>query len=414
MVRVDGPRLLSRLRALAEIGARPGGGVNRQAFTPTDAAARRLALAWAADIGLEPATDAIGNLYLRLSANTGDSDEAAAPVLSGSHIDTQPAGGWLDGAYGVVAAIEALQAIKDAGVPRRRPIEAVAWVNEEGCRYHPGLMGSTAFKGALDLDVLRNQTSPDGVALGDAIAACAADLPDLPVRTTPYPLAGLVEAHIEQGPILEREAKTIGVVTGVQGLYWLQVEISGEQAHAGTAPLAGRRDALLAAARIVAALSEALADPTDTTRFTVGRLEAHPNSPNTVADRVRFTIDLRHPDAATLDGMRATIERIAVELAAPCDCEIAVLERLAPTPFDGQVRAAVADAAAALAYPAMDIISGGSHDAAALAGLSPTGMIFIPCTRGVSHHPDEDADDAALVAGADVLASVLARLAGAR
>lgn len=407
-LKADATRLLARLRTLARIGARPEGGVNRQAFTDGDIAARKLMLDWAAEIGLAPSTDAAGNLFLRLSAPGLDD---RPPVLSGSHLDTQPAGGWLDGAYGVVAAVEALQRIRESGVALARPLEAVAWVNEEGCRFHPGLMGSTAFAGKGDIAAWSAQADDAGVTLADALAALKASSPDVSSRVPGRDLFAVVEAHIEQGPILESESATIGAVDAVQGLYWLQVTVDGMAGHAGTAPLAGRRDALLAAARMIAALSVALHDPDDVTRFTVGRIVAHPNSPNTVADRVTFTIDLRHPDLAELARCRRTIEDVCRAEAGPCGHRIAVSEHLEPVRFDAAVVAAVAAAARDLGHVPRPMVSGATHDAAVLAAIAPTAMIFVPCEEGLSHHPAENASDQVLAAGADVLATVLARLA---
>jgi N-carbamoyl-L-amino-acid hydrolase len=408
VVSIDGDRLIGRLRRLAKIGARPEGGMNRQAFTDGDAESRRLVLGWAAEVGLEPATDAIGNLYLRY-APPGTEDQA--PVVGGSHLDTQPAGGWLDGAYGVMAAFEAVQAIKELGVALARPVEIVAWVNEEGGRYQPGLMGSSFFTGHFDLGEASDIVDAEGTPLDREIARFLASTPDLPERAVPFPIAGVVEAHIEQGPILENEGKPIGVVEGVQGIRWFKVDVHGEAAHAGTAPLAGRRDALLAATRIIQALSAALADPDDVLRFTVGKMIVSPGSPNTVADHAQFSIDLRHPELAVLDRSEQTIRAVCGEQAAPCTAEVAVTEAVPPVRFDAGVVDTIEAGAQALDLPARRIVSGAGHDAAMMASAAPVGMVFVPCHKGISHHPAENADESDLIAGGHVVATALARLA---
>ena len=211
-INVNGPRLLERLRELAQLGARAEGGVNRQAFSANDIAARHLMLRWADEIGLSPFTDTAGNLFLRLSSPEIDAQPA---IISGSHLDTQPAGGWLDGSYGVLAAVEALSVIRESGRPLKYPLEAVAWVNEEGCRFHPGLMGSTAFLGDSGLVDLADQADDAGVRLADAHSAFMASTPQVTIRENRPLLEAAIEIHIEQGPILEAESRTIGSVTGV-------------------------------------------------------------------------------------------------------------------------------------------------------------------------------------------------------
>lgn len=405
---IDGERLITRLRTLARIGARADGGVNRQALTPEDAAARKLVVGWAQEAGLAAETDPIGNLYLR---HTPAAAENATPIVSGSHLDSQPAGGWLDGAYGVIAALEAVQSLKENGAVLSRPIEAVAWTNEEGSRFIPGVMGSSFYVDRLSISEIEDKLDPDGVRLGDALAELLAATPDLPVREQPRPIAGLVEAHIEQGPILEAERLTIGVVEGVQGMRWMEITVRGRTDHAGTTPLRQRRDAMLAATSMVQALADALDDPDDIIRFTVGRFIARPGAPNTVADEVTFTIDLRHPDEDVLERSTQTIRRVVAEKAGACDVDIALQESLKPVRFDERIVETVASATSDLGLPARRMVSGAGHDAAVLAQRYPCGMAFVPCHKGISHHPSENADEADLIAGAAVLAETLRRLA---
>ncbi len=405
---IDGDRLIARLRTLAKIGGRSDGGVNRQAFTTEDAEARNLMMQWADEAGFTAATDPIGNLFLRYSPpGTGE----ALPVMSGSHLDSQPAGGWLDGVYGVVAAFEALQSLKESGADLVRPVEVVAWSNEEGSRFMPGVMGSSYYVGRLSIGEVGNNRDPDGITLGQALGAFLASTPDIAFHATPRPIAGLVEAHIEQGPILETEQLAIGVVEGGQGMRWMEVTVRGRTDHAGTTPLRQRRDAMLSATAMVQALNEALYDPDDVLRFTVGRFIAKPGSPNTVADEVVFTIDLRHPDETVLEQSMATIRRVVDDQVGACEVDIKVHESLEPVRFDKTIVDTVAAATAALDLPARRMVSGAGHDAAVMAPYHRCGMIFVPCHKGISHHPAENADEADLVAGATVLAETLRRLA---
>ena len=405
---VDQDRLWHRLMEIARFGATPRGGVNRQAFSAEDAAARRQMAAWAEELGLSCLTDEIGNLYLRRAGRDPD----AAPVMTGSHLDSQPTGGKFDGAYGVIAGLEALHAISAAGLETARPIELVAWSNEEGSRYQPGLMGSGVFSGDMAVADLLPITDGEGISVETALADLLAATPGLPKRPAAPP-AAYVEAHIEQGPILEREARTIGVVGGVQGMRWFTIEVLGEAAHAGTTPRSARRDALKAAARMVTALEEAFADAEDILRFTVGRFEVEPGSPNTVPARALFSIDFRHPDAETIERLCGRIEDICRAQAGDCPVTVTQISGVAPCLFDPAVVGTVRDAAERLALPRRDIMSGAGHDAMNMAGLCPTGMIFVPCEAGVSHNEAENARPEDLAAGTRVLAASLVALANA-
>ena len=273
--RVDGGRLWRRLMEMAEIGAIPGNGVNRQALSDEDIAARELLVDWARRRGYAVAVDDAANLFVRRPGG----DPSLAPVLTGSHMDSQPRGGRFDGIYGVIAGLEAIEAIDDAGAATRRPIELVAWTNEEGSRFDPGCMGSMVFSGTAPLERFEDAIDANGISFGRALARTLSAAPDLPRRNGAAPPAAYVEAHIEQGPVLEAASVPIGAVTGVQGSQRFVVEIGGATAHAGTTPVRGRRDALQAALRAVARLNEAMTDSNDVLRFTVGRFEVTPNSP---------------------------------------------------------------------------------------------------------------------------------------
>ncbi len=405
-IRVDQERLWRRLMTLAEHGATPAGGVNRQAFSAEDASARQLIVGWAKDLGFDVSTDPIGNLFVRRPGT----DPAAAPVISGSHLDSQPTGGKFDGAYGVMAAFEAIEAIGDANVETRRSIEAVAWVNEEGSRFQPGMMGSQFFCGHHTLEEVRPLRDAHGVELGGEIERLVGATPQVAMRETGFDVAAYVEAHIEQGPRLEAADTTIGVVDSVQGLRWFAIEVLGEAAHAGTTPRAAKRDAFVVARRIIAEAEAVATDDADTIRFTVGRFEVQPGTPNTVPSRVFFTIDLRHPEQETLDRVTATIEAACAN-AAPCVASVERTEDVAPTIFDPSVVDEVERSARSSGHSWMRMVSGAGHDAMALSLRCPSGMIFVPCERGISHNELEAARPSDVAAGAQVLADTLVALA---
>jgi len=401
-------RLWQRHADMAKLGGTPKGGVNRQALSPEDAAARNLLASWAKARGFSMFTDAIGNLFVRREG----SDPQALPVMSGSHMDSQPTGGRFDGMYGVLAAFEALEALEDAGLKTRRPLIAVAWTNEEGSRFQPGAMGSAVFAGRNRLDDMLMVRDWKGVVLKEALAETLAAAP-APMRDGKpgFALDGYVEVHIEQGPRLENERKTIGVVTGIQGSRRYIVAVNGEEAHAGTTPRAARKDAFAAATRIASAMYEATTDAQDTLRFTIGRVDVHPGSPNTVPGRASFTVDMRHPSEDVLETHEKKLLDIVANRAAPCTARVDRVTAVAPTDFDLQVIDLVRAKADALKLSNMDMPSGAGHDAMHIAKLCPAGMIFVPCERGISHNEIENATPADLAAGARVLVEVLVELA---
>ena len=405
--RVDERRLWRRHEEMARIGAIPGNGVNRAAFSAEDIRARRLLLTWAQARDFKVTQDAIGNIFVRRPGV----DAAAAPVLSGSHMDSQPRGGRFDGIYGVLAALEALEAIDEAGLKTRRPIELVAWSNEEGGRFAPCTMGSAVHTGARSIDDFAAVTDNDGIVLGDALAETLAALPEAEPRALETPAACYIEAHIEQGPMLELHRKSIGVVTGIQGLRWFNVEVFGETAHAGTTPLATRKDALRSAVAIINALHELTRDPDDVVRFTVGRMLVSPNSTNSVASHVLFSVDIRHPDPATIQRLGEAVEPLAHRAAAPCTLKVTPTLHDDPCVFDRGVVDTIQRAADELGIASMTLPSGASHDAMYMARVCPTGMIFVPCEKGVSHNEAENATPQDLAAGARVLTAALLDLA---
>lgn len=399
-LKIDSDRLWNSLMELARIGATPAGGVNRQALTDLDKQARELFSTWCEEAGCTVRTDPIGNLIAR---RPGRDDQLPA-IMMGSHIDSQPTGGKFDGAYGVMAGLEVLRALNDAGISTDHPIEVVAWTNEEGARFAPAMMGSLVYTGLMELNDALAVKDVDGLSVGDELARIGAQgSPD------PYGKpAAYFEAHIEQGPVLEAKEKTIGVVSGGQGQCWFQLTLEGRASHAGTTPMELRHDALVGAASIINALNQ-IGRNHPPACATAGRLLVSPNSPNVIPDSVYMTAEIRHPD----DKVRATLEeafRSAVDEAVQANGLklklTKVLEQPA-APFDADCIAAVRAAAERNGYSWMDIISGAAHDAVALSRIAPTAMVFVPCAEGISHNEKESAEPDHLAAGCQVLAEAV-------
>ena len=404
---VNKDRLWTRLMQMARHGETPAGGVNRQALSTEEIAARRDLIDWGAEFGLSARADPAGNLFLRLEGR----DAGAPPVMSGSHLDSQPNGGKFDGVYGVLAALEAVQAIKQSGEPLARAIEIVAWMNEEGSRFAPGMMGTSAYAGAASLADILPVCDSRGTSVAAALKGLDAAFPGLPLRPLGGPVAAYVEAHIEQGPLLERKGFSVGVVTGMQGKRTFRVVVKGETAHAGTSIRAERKDALLAATAVIQALAAAMHDAQDIVKFTVGRLDIKPNVPSVVAAEATFSIDLRHPDAATLRDLGDRVPVICAAAAQPCKLLIEELVSAVPLQFPVAMRELVRESATALGIKTMDILSSAGHDARYLHDICPAAMIFVPCKDGVSHNEAESATPEDLYDGTRVLAQMLFTLA---
>lgn len=404
---VNETRLWRRHMAMAAIGGFGGNEVNRQAFSEEDSKARALMQSWAESLQLSTFCDPIGNLFFRYQPAGAKGD----PVLAGSHADSQPAGGRFDGIYGVLAAFEAIAAIQQSGVSLKRPLEAVAWSNEEGSRFAPGAMGSMVFTGARQVEEFLDTVDAQGIRMADALQLSLAATPQAEPRSVKYSIAAYVEAHVEQGPVLEQAGKDIGVVTDIQGCRWFEVEVLGQARHAGSTPLSVRRDAMQGAHRIVTALNRHFADNSDTTRFTIGRFELQPNSPNTVAARAVLTIDFRHPDERVLRQMGDEVVALAESVVAPCAVKVRESFNNPPVHFPQFMIDAIDQSAQALDLSRMKVRSGAFHDAMFLASVCPTGMIFVPSRAGISHHPDEYTEPQQLAAGARVLCETLVTLA---
>lgn len=405
--RVNGARLWERHEQLAALGATSRGGVNRQALSDAEFAARRQLIMWAEPLGLTPTHDPAGNLFLRYRGRQPD----LAPILCGSHIDSQPTGGKYDGVSGVLAALEVAETMREAGITPERPIEVVAWMNEEGSRFAPGMMGSEAFAGMRALETIRAVADASGIAAGHELDRLFTAFPDIPVRPLGFPSAAFVELHIEQGPVLDAARIPIGVVSGIQGKKTYRISVHGEEAHAGTTPRSARKDALQAAAAMINALHHEIRDHEDVVRFTVGRLTVEPNAPSVVPAKVIFSVDLRHPDAEALITFGRRLQRSCADLAAPCNIDIQPLVDAPPLTFARELRDLIRDIANRLELQAIDLPSAAGHDARNLNMVCPTAMIFIPCKEGISHNEAESVLPTDLVAGTKVLAEVIAHLA---
>ncbi len=406
---VSQERLWTLLMDLAEFGATAGGGVNRQALSIEDTQAKNFVCRWAAERGLPAYQDEIGNLFVRYEGQ----NSALKPVMIGSHLDSQPTGGRFDGAFGVVAGMEVIEALRSAQARPLRAVEAVAWTNEEGSRFQPGAMGSSVFAGRRSVHHMR-EVSDGSISLGDALDRSLAE-----TRAEHRALGSVLphsylEPHIEQGPILEARGLSVGVVTAVQGMRRFIIEIAGEAAHAGTAPLRSRRDALVSAVKVIAGLHEMVHDPEDITRFTIGKFELAPGSPNTVPHAAAFTIDLRHPNETALEQLTATIGAAVQARCQPCSGRATTLSAIEPTEFDPNLLALIRRTASQLGIEHTDIVSGAGHDAMHLARICPSAMVFAPCRDGVSHNESESAEPDDLAAATRVAASAVFEIGSAR
>jgi len=404
---VDLDRLMSRHHALAKIGATGRGGVCRPALGPEDTAARRLLLDWARARSFSCAIDPIGNLFVRRNGG----EPGWPPVSTGSHLDTQIPGGNYDGIYGVIAGLEVLETLEDHDISTRRPIELVVWNNEEGARFSPTTMGSSVYSGATSIEAALESCDREGISVRKALAESLSKLGNLDQHAFGAPCHAYIEAHIEQGPVLEAEGLSIGVVTGIQGISQFQTTITGEAAHAGTTPRRRRRDALLAAMSQISGLAKLAEDPGDKLRFTIGKLTVLPGTPNTVPSEVAFTIDLRHPQREALDAFRNSIERICGTETLSCKSKVNEFLNSPPIDFDARVRSVIRDAAIGRGASFMELASGATHDAKYMAKLCPTSMIFIPCLSGISHNEAEMAAPSDMECGANVLLDAIKVLA---
>ena len=397
-LRIDLDRLMDRIMELGRVGALEGGGVCRLALTDVDKQGRDLFVRWCEDAGCSVSYDAMGNIFARRPGR----DNSLPPIMTGSHLDSQPTGGKFDGAYGVLAGLEVIRTLNDLDYQTEAPLEVVAWTNEEGSRFAPAMVGSGVFAQVFDLDYGLSRADQDGNTLGQELQRIGYAGPEQPGQ---HPVGAYFEAHIEQGPILEAAGKTIGVVQGAQGQRWYEVTVTGQEAHAGPTPMLVRRDALVGAARMVEAVNRIGLEHQPNACATCGMLNVMPNSRNVIPGQVWFTVDFRHPDDAILAAMDQALRQELAQIAEAARLELA-LEQIwhsPATPFDESCVAAVRKGTEQAGYAHMDIISGAGHDAVYMAKIAPAAMIFVPCENGISHNEIENATPQDIAAGCNVL-----------
>ena len=399
-------RLVQYIAAMADIGMTTKGGSNRQALTEEDQRGRQLFLGWCHQLGGKARRDTMGNLFVRWSG----SDNSLPPILMGSHLDTQPTGGHFDGVYGVLAALEVIATLHDAHITTQHPLEIAVWTNEEGARFAPAMMGSGVFCGALEQADIYQSRDKSGVTVYDALLS-SQQLGEAPCQ--PFPIFAALELHIEQGPILELQELQIGVVTGVQGMNWFDVTVTGETTHAGPTPMAMRRDPVLVGTTLLNQLY-ALADRYgEHARLTIGDIKALPGARNTVPSKLMFSVDLRHPDQLQLEAMTTDFYALCQQLTGDVAIDVSPVWRSPAVHFNTQCIEAIENASQQLNYRALSMVSGAGHDSVYLSRVAPVGMIFIPCRNGVSHNEAEYASPEQLTAGANVLLHALLNLTAA-
>jgi len=407
MLKVNKKRLWNSLMEMGRVGGLPNGGCCRLALTDEDKAGRDLFVHWCRQSACEVQIDQIGNIFARRSGT----NPGLPSVATGSHLDTQPHGGKFDGIYGVLAGLEVIRSLNDAGIQTEAPIDVIVWTNEEGARFSPPLTGSSTFVGMFDIEDIHRARTHDGALVKDELERIAY-LGDL--HPGDRELDAFFETHIEQGPILEANELTVGVVTGIQGIRWFSVEVQGVDSHAGTVPMELRRDALTGAAQMVLRLRELATQSHPDIRFTVGRFEVSPNSGSTIPGHVSFNIDLRHPDQRALDSVESMIRQETHKIAASQQLGLKIDRTINAPPviFDETMVSLVRQNVDSLGYGHMEMISGAGHDAMNLASIVPTTMIFVPCKDGISHNEAEFATADDLAAGATVLLNAMITRAG--
>ena len=407
-LRTDGARLWDSLMEMAKIGATEKGGVCRLALTDLDRESRDLFARWCEEAGCTISVDKMGNMFARRPGRNND----LPPIMTGSHLDSQPTGGKYDGVYGVLAGLEVVRTLNDLKIETEAPIEVAVWTNEEGSRFAPAMVASGVFAGVFDLDYGLSRADLDGKTMGEELRRIGYAGPeDVGGRE----VGAYFEAHIEQGPILENEEKTIGVVTGAQGQRWYEVTVTGQEAHAGPTPMHSRKDALVGAARMVGEVNRIGLENQPNACATVGLMQVSPNSRNVIPGTVFFCVDFRHPKDEVLSGMDAELRKACADIAAEIGLEMDFEEiwYSPPVAFDEACVSAVRTACEGGDIPHMDIVSGAGHDACYLSRVAPTAMVFTPCLNGISHNEIESAEPEHLEAGCNVLLQAMIERANA-
>lgn len=405
LLQIDGARLLAQIQAFGKIGALEGGGVCRLALTDADREGRDFVVAAMRGLGMQVHVDTIGNV---IGMYAGQTEEA--PVMIGSHIDTVATGGLYDGNYGVLSGLEVVAALKNAGLRLRRPIAVAFFTNEEGARFAPDMMGSHVYCGGMTAEEAHAQRGIDGSTVGEELARIGYLGKMQPGAIIPW---RYIELHIEQGPVLELTQTQIGVVQGVQGIHWLKFTIHGTTNHAGTTPMNMRHDAGYAASRIAVFVREAALRHGESQRATVGRMELTPGLVNVIAGKAQMMVDMRNTDGAVLRQMQDDVLRFAQQAASEegCTLEYEKPVQFMPVDFDAGVVELVQAQAQGLGLTTRKMPSGAGHDAQMLAHICPSGMIFVPSIRGLSHNVKERTKDEDLINGAQVLLGVVRHLA---
>jgi N-carbamoyl-L-amino-acid hydrolase len=397
-LRINSERLWDSLMEMAKIGPGVAGGNNRQTLTDADSEGRHLFASWCKAAGMTMGVDTMGNMF----ATRAGTDPDALPVYMGSHLDTQPTGGKYDGVLGVLGALEVVRTLNDMGVRTRRPIVVTNWTNEEGTRFAPAMLASGVFAGMHTQDYAYARRDAEGKAFGDELKRIGW-VGDEPVGARK--MHAMLELHIEQGPILEAEGKDVGVVTHGQGLWWLQITLTGREAHTGSTPMHMRVNAGLGMARITERVHQIAMSHQPNAVGAVGQCNVYPNSRNVIPGKCVFTVDIRSPEQAKLDAMKAEVIRAAHAVAKELGlgCEIEDVGHFDPVTFDPGLVKIVRQSAEKLGYSHMDIVSGAGHDACWINRVAPTVMVMCPCVDGLSHNEAEEITPEWAAAGTDVL-----------
>jgi N-carbamoyl-L-amino-acid hydrolase len=397
-LQIDATRLWDCLMQTAQIGVTPKGGICRLTLTDLDRQVRDWLKAQCEALGCTVAVDAVGNMFARRPGK----NPKLAPIAIGSHLDTQPTGGKFDGVLGVLGALEVVRTLHNAGYETNAPVEIVNWTNEEGARFAPAMLASGVFAGVFTPEYAYSRADRDGKTFGEELARIGYQGSE-PAGARKF--SGMFELHIEQGPILEDEGRMIGVVQGVQGMRWYEVTVTGQESHTGTTPMPLRRNALLGAARLIERIDAIARDHAPDAVGAVGLIENKPNSRNVIPGEVFFSVDFRHPDEKTLDAMELKLREALAEILTPM--QLAYREeriwQSPPVKFAPELIDCVRIAAAKAGLTSRDMISGAGHDAAYIARVAPTTMIFVPCRGGISHNEAESTSFDECAAGAQVL-----------
>lgn len=397
-LRINGDRLWDSLMEMAKIGPGLRGGNNRQTLTDEDGEGRRLFQSWCEKAGMTMGVDTMGNMFFTREGTDPD----ALPVYVGSHLDTQPTGGKYDGVLGVLGGLELIRTLNDLNIKTKHPIVVVNWTNEEGTRFAPAMLASGVFAGIHDEQWAYVREDAKGKKFGDELERIGWKGDE---KVGARKIHALFELHIEQGPILEAEGKDIGVVTHGQGLWWLQITLTGKESHTGSTPMPMRKNAGLGMARVTELVHAVAMAHQPSAVGAIGHVDVYPNSRNVIPGKVVFTVDIRSPDLSTLSAMKTEIEAKAPEIAKELGLGIEIEEagHFDPVTFDEGCVTAVRNAAERLGYSHRNIVSGAGHDACWINRVAPTAMVMCPCVDGLSHNEDEEISKEWAAAGTDVL-----------